>query len=198
MAHSKIWVRFQLLLHVLTIVNNFTGRQSNRLISLTHCKSGTNIATSPEEAMELSKAMNNILAPLIQTPLGAIVIAIAVAIVIFIATYIATTETTRGTEGQTSNEESTQSHHSESVETFTSPIPQENAAAASPKAKADHISDKVPKLTRSDSGAKSKQTDDEDKQGCKMKDHKTETSTSGVNVKKLFSLSLSLKQNKLE
>jgi hypothetical protein len=120
--------------------------------------------------MELNEAMNNISAPLIHTPLGA----------------IATTETMRGTEGQASNDESTPSHQSRSDKIFTSPMPQENAAVASPETKADQISDEVTKLTRSDSGAESKQTDKEDKHGCKMKDHKTETSTSGVKCYKTF------------
>jgi hypothetical protein len=135
--------------------------------------------TSPEQAMELSEAMNNISAPLIHTPLGA----------------IATTETMRGTEGQTSNDKSTPSHQSQSDKIFTSPMPQENAAVASPKTKADQISDEVTKLTRSDSGAESKQTDKEDKQGCKMKDYKTETSTSGVKCHKTFSFVTDVQTN---
>jgi hypothetical protein len=108
--------------------------------------------------------------------------AIAVAIVILIATHISTSETTRGTEGQTNNEESTPRHESESDETFTSPMPQENVASAFPKAKADQLLDEV----SSGLGEGSRKTDEENKQVRRMTDHKQETSTSGVNVKKLF------------
>jgi hypothetical protein len=123
--------------------------------------------THQEQPKELCEAIS---AQLTHTTLGAV------------AKYTATTETTIGTEGQTNNQEPPQSNQSESDETFTSLMPQENAAPAFPKAKADQHLDEV----SSGLGEGSRKTDEENKQGCRMTDHKQETSTSGVNVKKLF------------
>ncbi len=123
-------------------------------------ESQANMETHQEQPKELSEAVNNISAQLTHTTLGAV------------TKHTATTETTIGTEGQTNNEQSTPSHQSESDETFTSPMPQENAAYAFPNSTADQLLDEV----TSGLGAGSRKTDEENKQGCGM------TSTSGVSV----------------